>query len=103
MMMQADKPGRAVIEVILALTQIEIQNADRNGLDHLMIMLAFLEMLDHSAGRAVKNPLQIIKLPLVLHFIRMISPALLCAFKSTRLCFSSAVPLLLSLSKISRI
>ena len=58
----------AVIDIVVALAIVTVEDTDRIYLFHLIILLAYVDMLRYRLAGSVKNTLQIIELSGELHF-----------------------------------
>ena len=56
-----------VIQVVVSLSDIEVENADGVDFLHLIVRFTQRDMLSDSLGNAIKNPLQIIKFAGILY------------------------------------
>ena len=65
--MQAAELRLAVVDVVLALSQFEIDDVDGVELAHLVVVIAQVDVLRDGLGHPVEHPVEVVQLVIVLH------------------------------------
>ncbi len=66
--MHSSEVSYPVINIVVALTKVEINNIDRIYFTNLQVFLAYIDIFSYSFRGAIKHSLKIVKLPVVLQF-----------------------------------
>ena len=72
--MQSTEVRATAIDVVAALTQVEIDDVDGEHLLHLLVLVARLHVVGDDLRRAVQHTIQVAVLPFVLHLDNHLPP-----------------------------